>query len=88
MKTKWLSIGSIFICLGLLLCVAVLKPVERDSSPAATVGRQTYCDEQTQPVGWVFGRVIGFPGADKPLLPPNGGLGGHLSTPPRSSALR
>jgi hypothetical protein len=20
-------------------------------------------------VGWVFGRVIGFPGADKPMLP-------------------
>ncbi len=24
---------------------------------------------QHEPVGWVFGRVIGFQGADKPMLP-------------------
>jgi hypothetical protein len=25
--------------------------------------------ENHEPVGWVFGRVVGFEGADKPLLP-------------------
>ena len=31
---------------------------------------------QQEPVGWVFGRMVGFPGADRPLTGQPGSFGG------------
>jgi hypothetical protein len=38
--------------------------------------------KQQQAVGWVFGRMVGFPGADRPLTGQPGSFGGQ-PLPPR-----
>jgi hypothetical protein len=86
MKTKWLLIGGVVACLGILLGVATSRTEVRETPNSLATGHDSLTREQTQPVGWVFGRMIGFPGADKPLLPQSGSMGGQLRIPPTSSA--
>jgi len=40
--------------------------------------------QRTEPVGWVFGRMVGFEGADKPLLPRRSFPGPLIGSPPPS----
>jgi len=37
--------------------------------------------EPPKPVGWVFGRVMGVPGAVQPILSGSGSLGGRVCPP-------
>jgi hypothetical protein len=75
---------------GLLISVLLLN--RNSAAPvrpnlAESVSHESSAVEQSQAVGWVFGRLMGYPGADKPLLmtesnqrywqvvsPPSGGV--------------
>jgi hypothetical protein len=62
-------------CLTILACVHVRSLTQPTGVAVAPNSGGTESDinfiyETHEPVGWVFGRVVGFKGADKPLLPP------------------
>ena len=80
MKTKWLLIGGAVAFLGILIGTATSRTAMRTARKSLATDRDSLSSEQTQPVGWVFGRLIGFPGADKPLIPRGSG-GGYLHQP-------
>ena len=42
---------------------------------------RVFSTEPQKPVGWVFGRVMGVPGADRPLIPVSGSFGGRPNLP-------
>ncbi len=53
-----------------------------DSEPIATpasTNEAVLPTEAPQPVGWVFGRVMGVPGAERPLMSGSGSYGGRPS---------
>jgi hypothetical protein len=86
MKTKWLLIGGAVAFLGILIGTATSRTAVRTTRKSLATDRVSLPSEQTQPVGWVFGRLIGFPGADKPLMPQSGSIGGQVRVPPTSGA--
>lgn len=53
---------------------------ERAATPASTK-ELVPPTEPAQPVGWVFGRVMGVSGADRPLMSASGSYGGRPSLP-------
>lgn len=54
------------IATGLLLWQRAT--VKHDGEPVGgTVQESPAMPEEQKPVGWVFGRLMGFPGAEKPL---------------------
>jgi len=73
-KQRTWPVGVIAL-LAVLACWVALKPLGR-TQPAVTPMKMRQSEpeadfvyEQQESVGWVFGRMIGFQGADKPLLP-------------------
>jgi hypothetical protein len=84
MKTKWLLIGGVIAVLGILIGTATSRTVVRKTPRFLATEHDSLPSEQTQAVGWVFGRLIGFPGADKPLMPQSGSMGGQVRVPPTS----
>lgn len=54
-------------------------PVGVDSPQEATAP-----PEEQKPVGWVFGRMMGFPGADRPLTTTTGPGNREFAPPPSS----
>jgi hypothetical protein len=86
MKTKWLLIGGVIAVIGILIGSATSRKAVRNTPRFLTTEHDSLPSEQTQAVGWVFGRLIGFPGADKPLLPQSGSMGGQVHSPPTSGA--
>ena len=81
MKWKWILYGG---AVPLLLVVALtsIKSAKNESvvTPKFPAARQSVeiPDNLTrqEPVGWVFGRMVGFPGADRPLTGQPGSFGG------------
>ena len=81
MKWKWILCGG---AVPLLLVVALIsfKSVKkkRGVAPSFPAARRSpeIPDNLTrqEPVGWVFGRMVGFPGADRPLTGQPGSFGG------------
>jgi hypothetical protein len=81
MKWKWILYGG---AVPLLLLVAFIgfksvkkKRVVVPTFPAARQSVETPDNlTRQEPVGWVFGRMIGFPGADRPLTGQSGSFGG------------
>ena len=86
MKTKWLMIGGVIAVLGILIGTATSRTAVRKTPKFLATDHESFPSEQTQAVGWVFGRLIGFPGADKPLMPQSGSMGGQVGVPPTSGA--
>ncbi len=86
MKTKWLLIGGVVVSLGILIGAVTTRTAVRHAPKSPTKEHVSFPGEQTEPVGWVFGRMIGFPGADKPLLPQSGNLGHQVYVSPTSDA--
>jgi hypothetical protein len=69
--------------LALTLFAVVRFPTrrsERAATPAST-DEPVLSTEPTQPVGWVFGRVMGVSGAERPLMSASGSYGGRPSMP-------
>lgn len=72
MNKKWRLVGSAVVLLAITGGVwAGRSSVGKTRQlPAASPERPPY--QQPQSVGWVFGRLMGFPGADKPLMSQSG----------------
>lgn len=89
-KQRAWPVGAI-VLLAVLACWVAKRPPERKQPGVAPSNvRRSGLDvdlvyQQREPVGWVFGRMIGFPGADKPLLPRQVP---PLAPPPRPSSPR
>jgi hypothetical protein len=73
-RTVW-SVSTA-ACLTIPVCVILvqMRTYSVATAPVATDPDHSESDlsliyEKREPVGWVFGRVVGFEGADKPLLP-------------------
>ncbi len=68
--------GSLVVSVGLVSFGFAMSRPRSDSVPAVHSANRVESEPPThlvydrkEPVGWVFGRVVGFEGADKPLLP-------------------
>ena len=86
MKSKWFWFGGVVACLGILLGIVTSQTELNETRKSLATDQVALPGEQAQPVGWVFGRMIGFPGADKPLMPQSGSMGGQVRVPPTSGA--
>jgi len=81
MKWKWILCGGAvpLLLVVALVCVKGVKQ-ERVVTPTFPAAGQSaeISDNLTrqEPVGWVFGRMVGFPGADRPLTGQPGSFGG------------
>jgi len=84
MKTKWLLIGGVPAVLAILIGTAISGIAVRKTPRFLATEYVSLPSEQTQAVGWVFGRLIGFPGADKPLMPQSGSMSGQVPVLPIS----
>ncbi len=79
MKANWVLVGGAVTVLAIMCGTAISRTAVKEKSSASD--HVSPVSEHTQPVGWVFGRLIGFPGADKPLLPQSGSMGGLVHQP-------
>lgn len=86
MKSKWVLIGGAVALLAIIVGTAIPRTAVKETPQSLASDHVSLVSEQTQPVGWVFGRLIGFPGADKPLMPQSGSMGGQVRVPPTSGA--
>ena len=65
------------------------KPTRPTATPSGQQQKELEIDmihQQTEPMGWVFGRVVGFEGADKPLLPRQSFPAPLIGSPPKSAS--
>lgn len=66
---------GVAVCAAVLACGFAVRSLLSPQRAAVTVEPfSTEADmnliySHQEPVGWVFGRVVGFDGADKPMLP-------------------
>lgn len=80
--TMWAIIGKhrawpvgVVVLLAVLACWITRKSPDQRQPAVAPMNRRPseaevdFVYEQQESVGWVFGRMMGFQGADKPLLP-------------------
>lgn len=81
MKCKWGLIGGAVTLLAIMVGTAIPRTAVKETPQSLASDHVSLVSEQTQPVGWVFGRLIGFPGADRPLLPQSGSMGGSVHQP-------
>jgi xanthosine utilization system XapX-like protein len=79
-------IGDAVAFLGILIGTATARTAVRTTRKLLVTDRVSLPCEQTQPVVWVFGHLVGFPGADKRLMPQSGSMGGQVRVPPTSGA--
>lgn len=72
-RCGWLI--GVSVCAAAFACGFVVRSLLLPQEPAVTAEPfSTDADvdliyKHHEPVGWVFGRVVGFQGADKPMLP-------------------
>ncbi len=74
MKTKRVLIGGAVTVLAFMVGTAISRTTVKQTPNSLASNHVSRLSEQSRPVGWVFGRMIGFPGADKPLLPQSGSM--------------
>ncbi len=82
---KWLFFGGLVLCLGFTVVTFKSRRSEKMAPQRLGQDFQITSSNHNEPVGWVFGRMVGFPGADKPLLPQSGGFGRQMRIPPTVS---
>jgi|GEM_PF-2269477 len=82
MNRKWFLIGGVVTLLAIVVGTSLLRSAVKKTSQSLAIDPVSHATEQAQPVGWVFGRVIGFPGAEKPLMLQ--GMGGSAHGPATS----
>lgn len=75
-RSQHIWILGVSIGLSVSACIVVwsrslLQPatITTTTQSAIEIDDASLIYQNQEPVGWVFGRVIGFQGADKPLLP-------------------
>jgi hypothetical protein len=70
-------LGAAF--LSAVISAALVLSTSFSGRPATPVptSEGVFGIEPREPVGWVFGRVMGVPGADRPLMSASGSLGGR-----------
>lgn len=80
MKQQWIVIGSVVAMLCVIVAMKIFARAETTTNPKKEgTGRLAEAPEhltRQEPVGWVFGRMVGFPGADRPLTGQPGSFGG------------
>lgn len=79
MKQPWF-VGGVVATLCVIVAMKFFTWGEAAVIPSKEVkGRLAEAPEnltRQEPVGWVFGRMVGFPGADRPLMGKPGSFGG------------
>ena len=68
-KNKFTIFGIILFSAS-ILGIAEIHERNRRRQTIPLPAKMPNFRESRQSVGWVFGRMIGVPGADRPLLPP------------------
>ncbi len=77
MKGNWRLVGGAAALLVVLCGTWALRTSASMTEETRVVDPVSLPREQPQSIGWVFGRLVGIPGADKPLLT-GSGLGTRL----------
>ncbi len=77
MKGNWRLVGGAVALLTVPCGTWVLRPSTSVTQETRVANPRSLPHEQPQSIGWVFGRLVGIPGADKPLMT-GSGLGSRL----------
>lgn len=68
---KWWCLGMVTLLAG-ASAPWIMSPSASNPSRTRALHPDRLPHEQPQDVGWVFGRLVGVPGADKPLMSGSG----------------
>ena len=72
-----LILGAAFLSAVISAAFVLSTSLSRRPATPAPTSEGVFNPEPRKPVGWVFGRVMGVPGADRPLMSASGSLGGR-----------
>lgn len=72
MNKKWCLTGGVVMLLAVAGGISAARSFEGKTRQLHVVSPDQPPYQQPQSVGWVFGRLMGFPGADKPLMSQSG----------------
>ena len=70
-------LGAAFLSAIISAALVLSTSLSRQPTTPAPTSEGVFHTEPQKPVGWVFGRVMGVPGADRPLMSASGSLGGR-----------
>ena len=79
MRLRSRVLWSLTAATAIVAAVALATVLSRPTVKPVPVNADLTATESPKPVGWVFGRVVGFPGADRPLLPASGSFRGQVN---------
>lgn len=68
MSKKWRLTGGVIVLLVVAGGISAVRTSEGKTRRLHVVNPELPFHQQPQFVGWVFGRLMGFPGAEKPLM--------------------
>ncbi len=88
MKGQWHWIGAAIAVLAVAGGIWTMQTSASTAQQTRAVTPELLPHEQAPSVGWVFGRLIGVPGADKPLMNGSGIASRPVQIPPASSVQR
>lgn len=72
MSKKWRLTGGVIVLLAVAGGISVVRSPEGKTRQLQVVSPDQPPYQQPQSVGWVFGRLMGFPEADHPLMSHSG----------------
>ncbi|MBC8351862.1 MAG: hypothetical protein H8E66_07725 [Planctomycetes bacterium] len=80
-RSKQVTLGLVCTLTIVGAYATLKKPIDKPNASPPTLEIEDLPSQSQQPVGWVFGRMAGVPGADRPLTSASGSLGGNASLP-------
>ena len=72
MFSNWRLTGGVVVLLAVAGGISAVRTSEGKTRRLPVVNPELPPHQQPQSVGWVFGRLMGFPGAEKPLMSQSG----------------
>lgn len=72
MSKKWRLTCGVIVLLAVAGGISAVRSSEGKTLRLHVVNPELPPHQQPQSVGWVFGRLMGFPGAEKPLMSQSG----------------
>ena len=68
MKRKWRLVGGAVILLAVTGGIRAWRPAASRAQNTLITHSDSRPHVRPQSIGWVFGRLVGVPGADKPMM--------------------